>query len=153
MSPDEAKHVTMKRAFVITVRVIITVLMVAPVVLLAIENLSMRPIKHPRLELVRAWDIEHNTHDGRMRYVFSIHSDGTVEGTIEAMGGTIGKVAMKDAYLKRNRHWFSKMLGQRRDYKVEGRVEKSPVEEPRGRFWMEFNCDKQGKMSRVKAGF
>jgi len=153
MPPNDAEHVTMKKAFVITVRVIITVLMVAPVVLLAIENISMRPIKHPRPELVRAWDIEDNTHDGRMRFIFSIHEDGTVEGTVEAIGGAIGKVPMKDAYLKRNRHWFSKMLGHRRDYKVKGRVERSPIEESRDWFWIEFNCDKQGTMTRAKAGF
>ena len=142
----------MKRVLLIIVRVIITLLLVAPVVLLAIENLSMRPIKAPRPELVRAWDIQDNTHDGKMRFIFSIHEDGTVEGTVEAIGGTNGSVAMQDAYLKRNRHWFSKMLGQRRDYKVEGRLERSPIEEPRARFWIDFNCNEQGTMSGVKAG-
>jgi hypothetical protein len=134
-------------------KTIITLLLIAPPALLAIENIAMRPIKHPRPELVRTWDIEDDTHDGRLRYVFSIHEDGTVDGTIEAVGGTVGKVAMKEAYLKRNRHWFSKLLHQRRDYKVKGRVESSPVEEPRDWFWIEFNCDKQGTMTRIKAGF
>ncbi len=138
---------------VIILKTIITLLLVAPPVLLAIENICMRPIKHPGSELVRTWDIEEKTHDGRMRFVFSIHEDGIVEGTVEAIGGTIGKVPIKDAYLKRNRHWFSKILGRRRDYKIKGRVERSPIKEPRDWFWIEFNCDRHGTMTKIKAGF
>lgn len=142
----------MKKTMVM-LKLVITLLLVAPPLLLAIENLAMRPIRHPRPELVRIWNVEDNTPDGRMCFVFNIHEDGTVEGTVEAIGGAIGKVAMQDACLKRNRHWFSKLLRQRRDYKVEGCVERSPIEEPREGFWIEFNCDKEGRMTRIKAGF
>ncbi|MEE4239461.1 MAG: hypothetical protein V2I51_22300 [Anderseniella sp.] len=143
----------MKKTIVMAVRMIVTLALVAPVVLLALELELMGPIHSPRHELVRTWDIEHSTHDARLRFVFSIHEDGTVKGTVEAVGGTIGKVGMKDAHLERNRHWFSKMLGQRSDYKVEGHVEKSPVEEPHEWFWIEFNCDQEGSMTRINAGF
>ena len=135
----------MKKIIAIILRIIITLLLVAPVALLALENACMQPIKTPRPELVRAWDIEDNTHDGRLRFSFNINEDGTVKGTV-------GNAAMQNAYLKRNRHWFSKLLGQRRDYKVEGRLETSPVEEPREGFWLEFNLDKKGEMTNVKAG-
>ena len=142
----------MKKTIAIIIKIIITLLLVAPPALLALENISMRPIKNPKPKLVRTWDVEENTHDGRLRFIFTIHEDGTVEGMVEAMGGTIGNVAMKDAYLKRNRHWFSKLLGQRRDYKIKGRLETSPVEEQREGFFIEFNCDRQGRMTRIKAG-
>lgn len=141
-----------KKIIILALRIVITLLLVAPPALLALENFCMRPIKHPRSELIRTWDIEDNTHDGRMRFIFTIHEDGAVEGTVEAMGGTVGNVAMKDACLKRNRHWFSKLLGQRRDYKIKGRLETSPVEESREGFFIEFNCDRQGTMTRIKAG-
>ena len=135
-----------RRIIAIILKIIITLLLVAPVALLALENICIgRPIKAPRPELVRKWDIEDNTHDGRLRFRFNINKDGTVEGTV-------GNSAMQDAYLKRNRHWFSKLLGQRRDYKVEGRLETSPVEEPRERFWIEFNLDKKGEMTNINAG-
>jgi len=135
----------MKKEIIITVRIIITLALVAPVVLLALENALMGPIKSPRQALVRAWDVEANTHDGRLRFSFNIHEDGTVEGTV-------GDVAMQEARLNRNRHWFSKLLGQRRDYKITGRLERSPTEEPRKAFWIEFNLDKKGTMTRIKAG-
>ena len=136
----------MKTSITITVRIIITLLLVAPVVLLALENACIgRPIKAPRQELVRAWDIEANTHDGRLRFSFNIREDGTVKGTV-------GNAAMQEAYLKRNRHWFSKLLGQRRDYEVKGRLASSPTDKPREGFWIEFNLDKKGTMTRIKAG-
>ena len=141
-----------KKIIILALRIAITMLLVAPPALLALENFCMRPIKHPRPELVRTWDIEDNTHDGRLRFIFTIHEDGTVEGTVEAMGGTVGNVAMKDAYLKRNRHWFSQLLGRRRDYEVVGRLESSPTEKPRQVFWIEFNLDWKGTMTRIKAG-
>ena len=137
----------------ILLKTIITVVASAPPALLAIENLSMRPIKHPRPVLIKVWNIEDKTHDGRMRYLFTIHEDGTVEGTVEAVRGTVGSVIMKDAYLNRNRHWLSKMFGRRTDYKIMGGMETSPIEEPREYFWIEFNCDKQGTMTKIKAGF
>ena len=136
----------MKKTIILTLRIILTLLLVAPVVLLALENACIgRPIKAPRQELVKAWDIERNTHDGRLRFSFRIHEDGTVEGTV-------GNVAMQEAHLMRNRHWFSKLLGQRRDYKVKGRLESSRTNEPREVFWIEFNLDKKGTMTRIKAG-
>ena len=135
----------MKTKIILALRIIITLLLLAPVVLLALENACMGPISAPRQKLVRAWDIEANTHDGRLRFRFRIHKDGTVEGTV-------GNVAMQDAHLRRNRHWFSKLVGQRRDYRIEGRLGKSPVEEPREAFWIEFNLDRKGAMARIKAG-
>ena len=135
----------MKKPIMIVVRIIITLLLVAPVVLLALENALMGPIKSPRQELVRAWETEANTGDGRLRFSFNIHEDGTVEGTV-------GNAAMQDAHLMRNRHWFSKLLGQRRDYEVVGRLESSPAEKPRQVFWIEFNLDRKGTMKRIKAG-
>jgi hypothetical protein len=139
----------MKKPIAITIKIIITLLLIAPPALLALENICRRPIKNPKQKLVRAWDVEDNTHDGTMRFRFNINKDGTVEGTVE---GAVANAVMQDAYLKRNRHWFSKLLGQRRDYKVEGRLETSPVEEPREGFWLEFNLDKKGEMTNVKAG-
>ena len=135
----------MKKTIMIAVRIIITLVLVAPVVLLALENALMGPIKSPRPELVRAWETEANTGDGRLRFSFTIHEDGTVEGTV-------GNAAMQDAKLMRTRHWFSKLLDHRRDYKIAGRLERSPTEEPRKAFWMEFNLDKKGTMTRIKAG-
>jgi hypothetical protein len=136
----------MKKIVAIILKIIITLLLVAPVALLALENACIgRPIKAPRPELVRAWNIEANTHDGRLRFSFNINEYGTVEGTV-------GNAAMQDAYLKRNRHWFSKLLGQGTDYKVEGRLETSTIEEPREWFWIEFNLDKKGEMTNIKAG-
>ena len=135
----------MKKTIVISLRIIITLLLVAPVVLLALENALMGPIKSPGPELVRAWETEANTGDGRLRFSFNIHEDGTVEGTV-------GNVAMQDAHLMRTRHWFSRLLGQRRDYEVVGRLESSPTEKPRQVFWIEFNLDRKGTMTRIKAG-
>jgi hypothetical protein len=136
----------MKKITAIILKIIITLLLVAPVALLALENACIgRSIKAPRPELVRAWNIEANTHDGRLRFSFNINEDGTVEGTV-------GNAAIRDAYLKRNRHWFSKLLGQGTDYKVEGRLETSTIEEPREGFWFEFNLDKKGEMTNIKAG-
>ena len=136
----------MKKTIVIAVRTTITLLLVAPVVLLALENACIgQPIRAPRQELVKPWDIERNTGDGRLRFSFDIHEDGTV-------AGRVGNVAMQDAHLVRNRHWFSKLLGHRSDYEVKGRLESSPTEKPRQGFWIEFNLDKEGAMTRVKAG-
>jgi len=135
----------MKKTIIITVGITITLVLVAPVVLLALENALMGPIKTPRQELVRAWETEANTGDGRLRFSFNIHEDGTVEGTV-------GNIAMQDAHLMRNRHWFSRLLGQRRDYEVVGRLESSPTEKPRHGFWIEFNLDRKGTMTRIKAG-
>ena len=135
----------MKKTIMIVVRIIITLLLVAPVVLLALENALRGPIKSPRHQLVKAWETEANTGDGRLRFSFKIHEDGTVEGTV-------GNVAMQEAHLVRKRHWFSKLLGQRRDYEVVGRLESSPTEKPRQVFWIEFNLDRQGAMTRIKAG-
>ena len=135
----------MKKKIIISVRIVITLVLVAPVVLLALENALMGPIKSPRQELVRAWETEANTGDGRLRFSFTIHEDGTVQGTV-------GNVAMQDAHLMRNRHWFSRLLGQRRDYEVIGRLESSPTEKPREGFWIEFNLDRKGTMTRIKAG-
>jgi hypothetical protein len=135
----------MKKPIAITIKIIITLLLIAPPALFALENICRRPIKNPKPELVRAWDVEGNTHDGRLRFRFNINKDGTVDGTV-------GNAVMKDAYLKRNRHWFSKLLSRRRDYKVKGRLETSPVEEPREGFWLEFNLDKKGEMTKIKAG-
>ena len=134
----------MKKEIIITVRILITLVLVAPVVLLALENALMGPIKSPAQELVKAWDVEANTGDGRLRFSFTIHEDGTVQGTV-------GDAAMQEARLNRNRHWLSKLLGQRRDYKITGRLERSPTEEPRKAFWIEFNLDKEGTMTRIKA--
>jgi hypothetical protein len=139
----------MKKTIAITIKIIITLLLIAPPALLALENISMRPIRNPKPKLVRTWDVEDNTHDGRLRFIFDINKDGTVQGNVE---GAVANAVMKDAYLKRNRHWFSKLLGRRRDYKVEGRLETSPVEEPREGFWLEFNLDKKGEMTNIKAG-
>ena len=136
----------MKDKTMIALRILITLLLIAPVVLLALENACIgRLIKSPPQKLVKAWDIERNTRDGQLRFSFRIHVDGTVEGTV-------GNVAMQDAHLMRNRHWFSKLLGRRRDYLVKGRLESSPVVEPREVFWIEFNLDKKGTMTRIKAG-
>ena len=135
----------MKKTIILTLRIIITLVLVAPVVLLALENALTGPIKSPRQELVRAWETEANTGDGRLRFSFNIHADGTVEGTV-------GNAAMQDAKLMRTRHWFSKLLGQRRDYELVGRLETSPTEKPRYVFWIEFNLDRKGTMTRIKAG-
>ena len=136
----------MKKAIILALKILITLLLIAPVVLFAIENLACTgPIKAPRQALVGAWDIEADTHDGRLRFSFNIHEDGTIEGTV-------ADAAMQEAYLKRNRHWFSKLLGQRRDYEVVGRLESSPTEKPRKVFWIEFNLDRKGTMTRIKAG-
>ena len=135
----------MKDKTTIILKAIITLLLVAPVALFALENALMGPIKSPRQELVRAWDTEANTGDGRLRFSFNICEDGTVEGTV-------GSVPMQDAHLMRCRHWFSKLLGHRRDYEVVGRLERSPTEKPRQVFWIEFNLDRNGTMTRVKAG-
>lgn len=135
----------MKKTIMIVVKIIITLVLVAPVVLLALENACMGPIEAPRQELVRAWDVEANTGDGRLRFSFSIHENGTVEGTV-------GNVAMQDAHLMRNRHWFSRLLGQRRDYEVARRLGGRPTEKPREVFWIEFNLDRKGTVRRIKAG-
>ena len=135
----------MKRTIIIALRIIITLVLVAPVVLLALENALMGPIKSPPRELLKAWETEANTGDGRLRFSFNIHEDGTVEGTV-------GNVAMQDAHLMRTRHWFSRLFGQRRDYEVVGRLETSPTEKPRHVFWIEFNLDRKGTMTRIKAG-
>ena len=135
----------MKAKTTIILKTIITLLLIAPVVLLALENALMGPIKSPRQELVRAWETEANTSDGRLSFKFEIHDDGTVEGTV-------GSVAMQEAQLMRNRHWFSTVLGQRRDYEVAGRLERSPTEKPREVFWIEFDVDRKGTMTRIKAG-
>jgi len=136
----------MKKKTVIALRILITLVLVAPVALLALENACIgRPMKAPPQALVKTWDIERNTHDGKLRFSFRIHEDGTVEGTVE-------DVAMQDGHLIRRRHWFSKLLGRRRDYRVKGRLESSPIDEPREVFWIEFNLDKKGTMTRIKAG-
>jgi hypothetical protein len=136
----------MKKKIIIALRMLITLVLVAPVVLFALENAYIgRPVKAAPQELVKAWDIDRNIHGAKLRFSFRIHENGTVEGTV-------GNVAMQDAHLRRNRHWFSKLLGRRRDYRVKGRLESSPINEPREVFWIEFNLDTQGTMTRVKAG-
>lgn len=142
----ERSAVTIKKKIIIAVRIIITLVLVAPVVLLALENACIgRPIKAPRQALGKPYDIDPKTHDGKLQFRFRFHEDGTVEGKV-------GNVAMQDGHLIRNRHWFSKLLGHRRDYLVKGRLENSPIDEPRQAFWIEFNLDKQGTMTRIKAG-
>ena len=118
--------------------------MVSPVVLFALENACIGPIKSPRHLLVRQWQIETKTNDGRLLFTFNINKDGSVEGTV-------GNAAMLNAHLIRSRHWFSKILGHRRDYKIEGRLESSPADKPREAFRFEFNLDKKGTMTNAKA--
>lgn len=142
---NEARRATMKKRLILALRIIITSVLIAPVVLLALENPLMGPIKSPRQKLVGAWETVANTGDGRLRFSFNIHEDGTVEGTV-------GTVAMQDARLMRTRHWFSALLGKRRDYEVVGRLQSSPTEKPRQAFWIEFNLDRKGTMTRIKAG-
>lgn len=118
--------------------------MVAPVVLLALENACIGPIKNPRYQLVRQWQIDTKTNDGQLLFNFNINKDGTVNGTV-------ANAPMLDAQLIRSRHWFSKILGHRTDYKVEGRLQSSPNEKPRKAFRFEFNLDRKGAMSNIKA--
>ena len=67
-------------------KTVITLVLVAPPALLALENVCIgRPIKAPRPALVRGWDIEANTHDGRLRFSFNINKDGTVDGNLIVM--------------------------------------------------------------------
>ena len=134
----------MKKKIIITFKIIITMLMVAPVVLFALENACIGPIKAPRQQLVRQWQIDTKTNDGQLLFTFSINEDGTVDGTV-------GNAGMLDAQLIRSRHWFSKILGHRTDYKVEGRLGSSPTDKPREAFRFEFNLDKKGEMTNIKA--
>ena len=108
------------------------------------ENACIGPIKSPRQQLVRQWQIDTKTNDGQLLFNFNINEDGTVDGTV-------GNAAMLNAHLIRSRHWFSKILGHRRDYKIKGRLENSPTEKPREAFRFEFNLDKKGAMTNIKA--
>ena len=134
----------MKKKIIITFKIIITMLMVAPVVLFALENACIGPIKAPRQQLVKQWQIDTKTNDGQLLFNFNINEDGTVDGSV-------GNAAILDAQLIRSRHWFSKILGHRRDYKIKGRLESSPTEKAREAFRLEFNLDRKGEMSNIKA--
>jgi hypothetical protein len=35
---------------------------------------------------------------------------------------------------------------------VKGRLDRSPTDKPRTAFWIEFNLDKKGALTRIKAG-
>jgi hypothetical protein len=100
----------------ITLKIIITLLLVSPFPLLtdvALYDASKSKKIAPPQELVGAWETQAETRVGKLRFSFNIYEDGTIEGTV-------GNAAIRNASLKRNRGLLFKVLGWGTDYIILG---------------------------------
>ena len=119
-------------------KIIITLLLISPIVLYALEVSIPRAKTAPPRALVGAWETEFKTRFGKSRVSFNLYEDGTVEGTV-------GDATMQNAYFKRNRGWLGRMLRHATDYIIVGDLNGSVIDEVQcGRFWIVGHFDEKG---------
>ena len=130
-------------------KIIITLLIISPVALFTFELTYPRPKIAPQQALVGAWETEAEirvteaeggvtSYWGDLQVNFSLYEDGTVEGTV-------GDAAMQNAYFKRNRGWFGKLLGMGTDYIIVGGLSGSITSEIQcARFYIVGDFDEKG---------
>lgn len=116
----------------------ITLVIVSPIVLFAIEVLYPWPRTAPPQEVVASWETEAGDSRGEFRVSFALHADGIVEGTV-------GSATMRNAYFRRNRTWLFRMLGMATDHIIVGDLEGSVVGEIQcAEFWIIGHFDEKG---------
>ncbi len=96
-------------------KITITLLLLSPLAILAFE-FAYRPKVAPDPNLVGTWEIPNGTGAANVR--FTLHEDGSVEGTV-------GNATMQDACLRRNRGWLGRKLGWATDYVIVGKLQDS----------------------------
>ncbi len=132
--PDrpEARKVSTRK------RIAIALLLMSPIVIFALEVLYPRSKTAPPQALVGRWEAEPKLRVGRLPVSFTLHEDGTVEGTV-------GDAAMQDAYFKRNRGWLFRMLPFATEYIIKGDL-KGPLtgDFQCARFWIVGQFDENG---------
>lgn len=94
-------------------KTIITLLIISPIVILALEFYSSPSRTNPPQVLVGTWATEAKIPTGNFQIFFNLHEDGTVEGTV-------GDSTMHNAYFGKNRVWLIKLLGMATDYTIAG---------------------------------
>ena len=121
-------------------KIIITLLLISPIVLFALEVFYPRPKIAPPQDLVGAWETEFETPFGKSQVSFNLYEDGTVEGTV-------GNAAMQNAYFRTNRGWLFKILDWdwSTDYIIVGGLKGSVISEVQcAKFWIVGQFDKKG---------
>jgi len=130
----------MKKKTIITLRIIITLLLISPILALASEIFWPRFKTAPPQNLVGAWETEFETLFGESHISFNLYEDGTVEGMV-------GNAAMQNAYLRTNRGWLFKLLNWdwTTDYMIVGRLKGSVIDEVQCvKFRIEGDFDEKG---------
>jgi hypothetical protein len=130
----------MKKKTLITLRIIITLILISPILGLAYEEFYPRFKTAPPQNLVGAWESEFETLFGESHISFNLYEDGTVEGMV-------GNAVMQNAYLRIARGWFFKLLSRHweTDYMIMGRLKGSVIDDVQcATFWMEGDFDENG---------
>jgi hypothetical protein len=116
----------------------ITLVIVSPIVLFAVEVLYPWPRTAPPQEVVASWETEAETRVGEFRVSFALHEDGIVQGTV-------GDATMQNAYFRRNRTLLFRMLGMATDHIIVGNLEGSVIGEIQcAEFWIIGHFDEKG---------
>jgi hypothetical protein len=108
-------------------KIIITLLIISPIVILAIEFYSSPSRTDPPQVLVGTWATEAEIRAGKLQIHFHLSEDGTVDGTV-------GDAAMHNAYFGKNRGRLRKLLGMATHHIIVGDLNGSIISEIR--------CDK-----------
>lgn len=132
------------------VRIVVTLLILSPVVLFALEALDPWPQAAPPQALVGAWEGETRSFvqrwyaGGRFGVFFNLHEDRTAEGTV-------GDARLQNALFRRNRGWLGRMLHMASDYVIEAELEGSLMENVQcGRVTISLNFDETGLQGSVE---
>jgi hypothetical protein len=105
------------------VKIVITLLIITPAVMFALELLDPWPQTVPQA-LVGTWQgeterfVQRWYKGGNYPVTFNIPEDGTVDGTV-------GNAAFHNAQFRRNRGWIGRMLNMASDYIIKADLEGS----------------------------
>jgi hypothetical protein len=131
------------------VKIVITLLIISPAAMFALELLDPWPQTVPQA-LVGTWQAEterfvHRWYKGGNYLVtFNIHDNGTVDGTV-------GDATFHDAQFRRNRGWIGRILNFASDYIVKGDLEGLLKGEIQcGKVDIYLNFDKSGLRGSVE---
>ena len=131
------------------IRIVITVLILSPAVIFALELLDPWPQTVPQA-LVGTWEGETERFvqrwytGGTYPVTFHLREDGTVEGKV-------GNASFHNAHFKRNRGWIGRILNLASDYIVKGDLEGSLKGEIQcGKVDIYLNFDKSGLLGSVE---